>query len=957
MAMRLYGAEPIELTRFRGVCFDQSATELDQSLVADCQDVIFEGDYVRARNGRSLYNTTSPTNSKVRALGAYYPSSGSRKILIQAGTVWYADYDASVDFDKSLATGLTAGVYSDLFQWRDWMYLGNSVDGLYKWTGGVTAASAVAMLTAPSLIPVLQLSQTVIHTFDANTGGGDAWDISSGSALTRANNTAKRIEGTACLQLTATSASAEGINITKAWDGGAGPYDLSGATELWVSVMSQQINNSFIIAISDNSGNFDWELFPTYTITTRDAWQTVKVPLSGIPPESRTACTKIGIQWVNAPGYGANRVVYFDRAVARGPLSTGDYKYFVTYANVDSDGTVLEESNPGTSISSATTPQITIPSPDEDTLPALGINVVVPTTTSSSVDSIRVYRYLKSGNFRWPRLIKTLALTTDWTGASTTLAEDVSIAETADIEVAATTGFSVNDYVIVSGTEVMKITAINSGPTRISVTKAQYGTADQAHSNGANVTKAVVFTDSKDDGSIAVENTDVLATDNRINPPLAETWAIVNGRVLAGNPTISSTNYPQRVYLTEFDFPERFASAQIPDYPNSAGWFELAGGDRIVRIIEYDGMAVIFTDRSVWSLDGTGWDDYTLRQRCYVGLDARSAVVKHGRLIYFLSQDGIRVVAPNHVNDGVWETWVISEPVESKLLAIPADKRNLCAMGLDEKDRVVTSIVRAAQTLPDRELVFDPKEDGALNPGLNRQRPGWTFHTRGHSVYYRLKRASPDYGQLLGGDNSAAFVYYLNKSSTDTALYADTTGSHASSSSDANISWNLTGNALDAGACGKAQFVYVDVLADASIGSTTTLNGAINDSTTSVVVTSAASFYIGGYVQVDSEVMEISNISGSTLTVTRAVAGTVAASHSNGATATPVSVMTVTPVLDGSASSATQLVSLGTASSGIVEAHKRLAASNAARYIQVKISGTHRVAETIRAIRVGVLLR
>lgn len=64
---------------------------------------------------------------------------------------------------------------------------------------------------------------------------------------------------------------------------------------------------------------------------------------------------------------------------------------------------------------------------------------------------------------------------------------------------------------------------------------------------------------------------------------------------------------------------------------------------------------------------------------------------------------------------------------------------------------------------------------------------------------------------------------------------------------------------------------------------TTTLNGAINNSTTSVVVTDASSFPSSGNfrILIDSEVMLVTAVSSNTFTVTRGVESTGAASHSN----------------------------------------------------------------------------
>jgi hypothetical protein len=67
---------------------------------------------------------------------------------------------------------------------------------------------------------------------------------------------------------------------------------------------------------------------------------------------------------------------------------------------------------------------------------------------------------------------------------------------------------------------------------------------------------------------------------------------------------------------------------------------------------------------------------------------------------------------------------------------------------------------------------------------------------------------------------------------------------------------------------------------------TTTLNGTINNSTTSVVVTSASSFPTAGQfrIRIEDEIMLVTSISGSTFTATRAQEGTTAVSHTSGVT-------------------------------------------------------------------------
>ena len=66
----------------------------------------------------------------------------------------------------------------------------------------------------------------------------------------------------------------------------------------------------------------------------------------------------------------------------------------------------------------------------------------------------------------------------------------------------------------------------------------------------------------------------------------------------------------------------------------------------------------------------------------------------------------------------------------------------------------------------------------------------------------------------------------------------------------------------------------------------TTLNGAINNSVTSLVVTSATGFSTVPQFRliIDSEIMLVTAVSGTTFTITRGAEGTTAASHSNGAT-------------------------------------------------------------------------
>lgn len=70
----------------------------------------------------------------------------------------------------------------------------------------------------------------------------------------------------------------------------------------------------------------------------------------------------------------------------------------------------------------------------------------------------------------------------------------------------------------------------------------------------------------------------------------------------------------------------------------------------------------------------------------------------------------------------------------------------------------------------------------------------------------------------------------------------------------------------------------------------TTLNGSINNSTTTVVVSSAVGFPTSGNfrILVDSELMLVTAVSGNTFTVTRAIESTGAASHTSGVNITHI---------------------------------------------------------------------
>jgi hypothetical protein len=73
------------------------------------------------------------------------------------------------------------------------------------------------------------------------------------------------------------------------------------------------------------------------------------------------------------------------------------------------------------------------------------------------------------------------------------------------------------------------------------------------------------------------------------------------------------------------------------------------------------------------------------------------------------------------------------------------------------------------------------------------------------------------------------------------------------------------------------------------ISASTTLSAGINNSTTSIPVTSGTGFANGDYIQIDSEILHITAGGGTaTLTATRAQLGTTAVAHSSGATVSDI---------------------------------------------------------------------
>lgn len=752
--MGLYGASAeIPFRKFNGVVFDVDPAELGDGLAGDCQNVDFDGETLLKRRGRVAYNSSAPTASKTWGALAVYPPDGStRKLLLQAGTAIYED-NGSGAFSSAVGS-LTGGAPMDFVPFKDVTYAGNGVDTVRKRDRSGTW-SPVSLIAPPGTAPGIALAQTILEAFDSGT-----WTL-SGSSLSTSYATDIKLQGTGCLKLTASANSARGSFVYKAWSSGA-TVDLSNADSVLVWYYAEKIGITFVVGIATNGGipgSIDFSNFPSFTTEQKETWVPIRVPLAAIPPASRTASTGLGFKWVDKPSNASYNVsVYFDQAMAVGPLVSDNYTYYytyATYATINGVQVLQRESNPSAA------QKITI----QDVPPTAAVNVGVAASGDGTVTNINVYRYRDVGPFRAARLVQTAA--------------------------------------------------------------------------NANAT----LVDVKSDGSISLDDTPELVS-GKIVPPLASAYAAVNGRLLAGNVVLTSARYPYRIYVSQLDFPENFAAtlqtgAEVND-PTVPGWFDLSEKDTIRRIVEFDGMAVIFCDRSIWTLQGSGWDDFNVQKRADVGLDARWAVVPWERLIFFLAADGIRVLAPNRSNAGLFETWPISEPVNSKLRAIPPAQRTNACMGVDELGRLHCSITRSGQTVNDAAVVFDPRQMGALDQGYDLQRPGWTYYTGwGASLFAHLKRGGGDAGQLLAADPTTAKLRYLQRDGSDADLMTDDGSA---------IAWSWTSRVLDAGPGAKLAWSYVDTQWDAqpsvTVTATPLLDGAAGTDTKTLTLPTTSSGYV-----------------------------------------------------------------------------------------------------------------
>jgi hypothetical protein len=750
---------------------DVDASELPEGFLSECVNADPDGEVCRKRLGRAVAYTAPSGAGAVVAIGAKYPTDGG------APTILYARNNlaggAGNLFKANTLIGALANSndgYYELLPFRNEVYVGATYGGLQKLNAALTAITAVSILIAPPFPMVIGIDQAPIETFDSGAWTAVNAPQAGGTAVATAYRNTFHREGSNMLEVTAAAATAEGSYAHRTF---GAVVDMSSLSALILWVRGNAAGLQYQVGIYRDGATpgttaVDWDCFPIYSIGVANEWEQVRVPLAGVQTSERQAVPGLAIRYLDdaGTGYGTAPLLFFDDLKGQGQMTPGRYRYFTTFY----DSTTDRESAP------ATPTVIDLAEPFKSVTGA-----VLGNTAATAANRIRLYRYREEGPLARPRLIQELThspLQTTVTAGMPVAAGD------AIINVTSSAGWAINDYAQINA-EVVKVTNVGAG--QLTVTRAQLGTLAGAHAALTDVARVFVWTDTKSDGQMVIDDAAELIQGTRL-VPLARCWAVVNHRLLAGNIYDGANYQPYRLMLSTFNKPEEFIQGDQPDdHPNAGGFIDLPGGDRgeIRRIVEWNGMAVVFTDRSIYTLEGTQWpsqradlpevvDPFRFRKRADVGLDARGAVAVTNQAVYFLAHDGIRVLLPGQ--SGSFACFLISEPVNrSRLESIRAGYRHLTVLGVDERGRIhVSYVYGASSTTPDQALIFDPRRKDALSRGENPNRPGWTEYTNwGYTALYRLKHGGGHHGQLLGGHPSNGKVLYLHRDSTNTKLEAD----------------------------------------------------------------------------------------------------------------------------------------------------------------------------------------
>lgn len=961
----LYGANELLFRRFGGgLVRDQDPTEIGDDQASDALNVDFEDETLTKRLGRTAFNASAPVASRVRGVYRYYGRDGEDgKFLVQAGTsIYESDGGALVggegegagDDGPDEGPALVGGEPMDFVGWKERVYAGNGKDSVRRRTSdGVW--SEVTLIAAPAA-PELAPAQEVLEAFDSGLWARSGSALSTGSDPADYNAVRKR-EGVKCFRLQASGSGAVGSYVFKSWSSGrVVDTTLDGAingSTLTVRVASVagiavgdylQIESEFVKVTAINVGTRD------LTVDRGQLESSAASHGNGATVVlSRLDLSKV--QFVSLWVYSERIGVSYQVGVTdnHGLL---DFSLFPNFTAYEKDTWVRIR-----------VPLDKIPPTDRTASTALGIRFgEKPAGVNLGTNPVNLF--FDEARPEGPLVPDHYFYTTTYAETDTNHDVEVVVRESnpspvaeldvpvndALLGVRVTVDYSTDDTV----KQVLVYRRRREGP----FARARLVKTLENDAGGGSIT----FTDLLGEDEVALSDAPELVG-SKIAPPIAKTYAVANSRLVAGHAYVDSDGndaadkwYPWRLYLSRLGYPEEFGGDREPTDPSAPGWLDIANRDHIRRLVEFDGQLLVFCDRAIYTLEGSGWDDFAFRKRADVGLDAREAVAKYDRFIFFLAGDGVRVLAPNRSFDGLFETWVVSEPVDSVLRRIPREYREDVAFGLDERGRLHVSYTPAGGTVNSEALVFDPTQGGggrgaALAPGYQSARPGWTQYSNwGFSCFCTLKRGGGDAGQLVGGDPATATLHYLQRDDEDAALAAD---------AGAAIAWHWQGKAQDAGPGSLFEWVFVGAELDANAGPATTVNdaGGISASDTSVTVTSAAGLAVDDYVQIEAEVLRITGLVSATLTVARGQAGTAAAAHADGATVTRVQVVTATPILEGAPSATPYPLSLGTAASGFVSARRRCGAAVRGRFSALRLSGSHGVPVKCRSARIGAYVR
>lgn len=689
--------KPLQWGKFSGMCTEVDPTELPSHLASDAQNIDFDGEAASVRLGWGYYNTDDLTGDTVQGIGVYYPPDGSARSVVMAG-------NGKVYVDKN-----QDGDFSD---------------------------SGEQLKTGLANSGPIDIFQRKGQLFAANLTDGMFWTNSMGTALA-----ASTLPATPTLALAPKAAQTLFHDFE---------VDASGVTGGGTVLTAVKVNTgSSPAGPAPVSGTHCLRLKATTSAAEKEyAYQTLGATYDLSP----YAFLELRV-WCSVPN-PTFRVAIFKTGDT--PSSTTpDWGLFPTF-KISADGTkqwvrIVVPLSVLTTAELAACPGFAI-----QFLGAGGRGYNKPITIffDYAVPGLALdpgdYTYYYTTDYRVGTAEGPGESAPHLLSGNTDPGETVPLeAETAVSYISGSIPASLN-----GSTQTVRLYRKHeNGPFRLPRLIQTF----TGYSGSA-----VPWTDKLTDGALAIQAAQGAAPEldlQRTSAPKASTWAVVNNRILAGNVTVGSTNYPYRVWVSYYGDAFAWSASETPDDPSSAGWFDIPEKDPIVRIVDYQGVAIIFTTRSVWTLTGSGFADFNVTKRGAFGLLNREAVVVAAGIIYFLSGDGVRVMYPHSAVPGEYECRLISEPIAGRIAAMSNSEISTAALGQDERGRILVSVASNA-------YVFDPRIPGAMQGGTQLLRPGWSYHTGiGCAIYTQMRRGGSasgwtDAGQLLGG-GANVFLHLL----------------------------------------------------------------------------------------------------------------------------------------------------------------------------------------------------